>query len=135
MKFYKIVYKRTFWKCDLWLAKSRVSIAVWKTWKGSRHYTPSFRHVFVSYAVYFIKEVENISPRIETLVEVWENSKLRWKNLPYGLVYPLQFLVRLNLNSCLLHSIKLRKCFLFLKYNYWNIAIAVQSRHSGSRVV
>ena len=37
----KDYYKLTFWKCGLWLAKSRVSITVWKTWKSSRHYTPS----------------------------------------------------------------------------------------------
>ena len=36
-----IIYKITFWKCELWLAKSRVSITVWKAWNGSRHYTSS----------------------------------------------------------------------------------------------
>ena len=38
-------------------------------------------HVLVFYTGYFIKEIENISPVfpyvIETLVEVWENPKLR----------------------------------------------------------
>ena len=42
-------------------------------------------HVFVFYTGYFINEIENISPRvfpyvIETLVEVWENSKCFSKN-------------------------------------------------------
>ena len=36
------VYKITCWKRGLWSAKSRVPITVWKTWKGSRHYTPSW---------------------------------------------------------------------------------------------
>ena len=38
-------------------------------------------HVLVFYTSYFVKEIENVFPRvpivIETLVEVWENSKLR----------------------------------------------------------
>ena len=63
--------KITFWKRELWLSKNRISITVWKTWKSSRHYTPS-RTVWRIYALikkaaistfyfstgYFIKEIE-----------------------------------------------------------------------------
>ena len=64
------ISKITFCKCKLWLAKSRVSITVWKTWKGSRHYTPSHTpsrtvfHVLVFYTGYFIKETKNIFSRV-----------------------------------------------------------------------
>ena len=46
MRFLKIFNKITFWKIEFWLAKSRISVTVWKTWKGSCHYTlPSYiRH-------------------------------------------------------------------------------------------
>ena len=73
------------------MAKSRVSITVWKTWKGSRHYTPflNLRRIYtlIKKAIstfylctgYFINEIENIFSVfpyvIETLVKVWENSK------------------------------------------------------------
>ena len=52
------------------MAKSRVSITVWKTWKGSRHYTPSHTpsrtvfHVLVFCTGYFIKEIKNIFARV-----------------------------------------------------------------------
>ena len=64
------IYKITFWKRELSLAKSRVSITVWKTWKGSRHYTPSHTpswtvfHVLVFCTGYFIKETKNIFSRV-----------------------------------------------------------------------
>ena len=77
---HNIYYKITFWKLQLWLAKSRLSnsITVWKTWKNSRHYTPSWT-VWRIYALvkktistfrmvfdmgYFIKEIENIFSRV-----------------------------------------------------------------------
>ena len=46
------------------MAKSRVSITVWKTWKGSRHYTPSHR-----------------------LEVAGEFNKLEGEEQPWGLVY------------------------------------------------
>ena len=61
-------------------------------------------HVLVFFKGYFIKEIENISPVspyvIETLVEVWENSKLRGNTRPAGLMFSLQFLVVSNFHSC-----------------------------------
>ena len=68
-------YKITFWKHELWLSKSRVSITAWKTWKGSRHYTP--------YTCGSFGELEIV-----------------WKHSPYGLMSPLQFLVLPNFHSC-----------------------------------
>ena len=35
MSNYNTLLKITFWKCELWLVKSRVSITIWKTWKDS----------------------------------------------------------------------------------------------------
>ena len=137
-------------KTWIWLAKSRVSITVWKTWKGSRHYTPSHTPSWTVWRMYalikkgyflvlifyvlFYKRNRNPFPPvfpyvIETLVQVWENMKLRgntrgslgeheiaWKHSPYGLVFPLQFLVLPNLHSCFYNCIRKHgKCFLFLK--------------------
>ena len=74
-------YKITFWKCELWLAKRCVSITVWKTWKGSCHCTPSWmvrrilrfdKECYFSFKGYFNSVFPYV---IETLVNVWENSK------------------------------------------------------------
>ena len=99
----KYIYKITFWKRELWLAKSCVSITVWKTWKGSRHYTPSHtpswtvwriyalikKAIFTFYfsTGYFIKEIGNISPRVPVRYRNIRGSlgepKIAWKHSPY----------------------------------------------------
>ena len=54
-------------------------------------------HVLVFYTSYFVKEIENVFPRvpivIETLVEVWENSKLRWNTRHAGSCSDLNFVL------------------------------------------
>ena len=54
-------------------------------------------HVLVFYTGYFIKETENISPRVplryRNTRESLEKLEIAWKYSPYGLVFPLQFLV------------------------------------------
>ena len=67
-------YKITFWKCELWLPKSRVSITMenmerFTTFKNRKHF-PCFLTV------------------IETRVEVWESEKLKWEHEPVGRVFP-----------------------------------------------
>ena len=75
-----ILSNNNFKMVSFWLVKSRVSITVWKTWKGSCHYTPShmpswtvymetlrfdeedYFHVLVFCTGYVLKEIENISP-------------------------------------------------------------------------
>ena len=62
-------------------------------------------HISVSYGLFYKKKgKENISlvfPYvIETPVKVWENPKIAWKRLPYGLVFLLRFLVPRNFQSC-----------------------------------
>ena len=96
--FHEDNYKITFWKRELWLAKSRVSVTAWKTWKCSRHYTPShtpsrtvwrihgfgkegYFHVLLFYGLFYKrnrKHFFHVFPAyvIETLVEVWENFNL-----------------------------------------------------------
>ena len=75
------------------MAKSRVSITIWKTWKGSRHYTHRQYGEFTLSSIlkkvistfqfstdYFFKRNSNpffpvIPYVIETLVKVWKSSK------------------------------------------------------------
>ena len=53
-------YKITFWKRERWVAKSCVYITVWKTWKGSRHYTPSHTPSWTVWRIHALVK-ENIS--------------------------------------------------------------------------
>ena len=121
------------------MAKGRVSITVWKTWKGSHHYTPShihhheqnlhfgkedYFHVLVFCTGYFIKEIENFFPVfpyvIETLVEVWENSKLRGNTCPTGSCSHFNFSFSQISTRVSVTVWKHGKCFLFLKSKVMN---------------
>ena len=118
------------------MGKNRVSITICKTWKGSRHYTPSHTpsltvwriyalikkaiSTFLFSAGYFIKEMENIFFRVliryrNTLGSLGE-LEIAWKHSPCGLVLPLQFLVLPNFHSCFYNCMETWKCFLFLKW-------------------
>ena len=58
----QFICKITFWKPELWLAKSRVSITVCKTWKGSPHYTPSQAPSWTIWRIYaLIKKIISTS--------------------------------------------------------------------------
>ena len=59
---------------------------------------------------------------IETLVEVWENSKQQWKS--NRLVFPLRYLVLPNFHSCLHNSIDIKtKSLLIMVVDEWNLFI------------
>ena len=79
----QFICKITFWKPELRLAKSRVSITVCKTWKGSRHYTPSQAPSWT----------------------IWRNYALIKK------AFPLQFLVLPNFYSCFYYCMETREMF------------------------
>ena len=79
----QFICKITFWKRELRLAKSRVSLAVCKTWKGSRHYTPSQAPSWTIWRIYaLIKKA-----------------------------FPLQFLVLPNFYSCFYNCMETREMF------------------------
>ena len=58
-----------------------IAYAIMNGTENLRFDKEDYFHVLVFYTSYFVKEIENVFPRvpivIETLVEVWENSKLR----------------------------------------------------------
>ena len=77
-------------------------------------------HVLVFYKGYFINEIENISPLFPYRYRNTRGSlgelEIAWKHWPYRLVFPLQFLVLLNIHSRVSITVwKHGKCFLFLK--------------------
>ena len=73
-------------------------------------------HILVFYTGYFMNEKENIFSRVvpiryrntrESLGEL----EIAWKHSPYGLVFPLQFLVLPNFHSCFYNCMETRKIF------------------------
>ena len=113
-KWKKSYYKITFWKRELWLVKSRVSITVWKTWKGSRHYTPShtpswtvwriyasikkaISTVLVFNGLFYKRNRKHFPPCVPIRYRDTRGSlgglEIVWKHSPCWLVFPLQFLV------------------------------------------
>ena len=118
--FWKGLYKITFWKCELWLAKSHVSITVWKTWKGSGHYMPShtcmpilnstenlcfdkegYFHVLVFYGLFYKR-----NRRHESLGEL----EIGRKHSPCRLVFPLQLP---NFHLCFYNCMETQKMFIY----------------------
>ena len=100
----KDYYKLTFWKCGLWLAKSRVSITVWKTWKGSRHYTPSHTPSWTVRRIYAL------------IKKVWVSLEIAWKHSSY---------IRAHVPTAISRSPKLPRVFLSLKqcFYHWNVIV------------
>ena len=78
-------------------------------------------HVLVFYTGYFIKEIENIFSRVPIRYRNTRGSlgelEIAWKHSPYGLVFPLQFLVLLKLSLMFYNCMETRKMFsnVFLK--------------------
>ena len=72
-------------------------------------------HVLVFYTGYFIKEIENISPRVYIRYRNTRGSlgelEIASKHSPYGLVFPLQFLILPNFHSCFYNCTETRKMF------------------------
>ena len=88
--------------------------------KSMERFTPSYFHVLVFSMGYFIKEIENIFPVfpyvIETLVEVWENSKLRGNTHPTGSCSHFNFSFSQTSTRISIIVWKREKCFLCLKH-------------------
>ena len=137
----------------MWVLIGRVSITVWKTWKGSRHrtrhrirhhtpsHTPShaiayaiahaitcsmensrfekesYFHVLVFYWLFYKRNRKHFFQCshnvIETVVKVWENSKLRGNTLPAGLCCHCNFSFS-QTSTCVSKTVMVRhrKCFL-----------------------
>ena len=113
-----INYKITFWKCDLWLAKSCVSITVWQTWKSSHHYVPSHTPSQTVWRIYTL-----IKKAISTLVFYELFYKRNGKHSPPP-VFPY-VIETLSLQACvptsISHSPKLPLMFLELYGNTENV--------------
>ena len=119
--FYKEIYKITFWKWAL--AKTRVSITVWKTWKGSRHYTPSHKPSWTVWREFTLWQISALFPRFSFLWVIFSRVPIRYRNISWKtqnsveilalwrLVFPLQFLVLPNFHPCFYNRMETRKMF------------------------
>ena len=118
----------------VWLAKSRASITVWKTWKGSRHYTPFWTarrintlmkkaiSTFWSPTDYYIKEIKNffrVPIRYRNTSESqWENEKLKWEHEPPRRVFRRYFKFTKTFTSISITCGNTENVFYFLNINY-----------------
>ena len=93
--------------------------AIMNSMENLRFDKEDYFHVLVFYTGYFIKEIENIFPVftyiIETLVEVWENSKLRGNTRHTGSCSHFNFSFSQTSTRVSITVWKQGGCFLFLK--------------------
>ena len=131
------MYIITFLKRESWLANSRVSISYGKHGRFTPLYVIAYDivnsmqnlcfdkedyfHVLVLYTGYVIKEIENISPCVpiryrNTRGNLGELEIEKLENSPYGLVFPLQFLVLPNSHSRFYNCMETQKIFSISKF-------------------
>ena len=131
------------WKCELWLAKRRAFITVWKTWKDHgiamqswtvwriypliKKTIPTFWIILWISTGYFIREIENITPcvpciRYSNTRESSGELEIAWKLSSCRLVFLLQFLVLPNFHSCFyMHgNTENVSCFLINIFRYFH---------------
>ena len=114
---FNLYYKITFWKRELWLVKSRVSItmenmerftplyaiayAITNSMENLRFDKEDYFHVLVFYGLFYKRNTCGSLRELE----------IAWKYSPYRLVFPLQFLVLPNFHWCFYNCMETRKMF------------------------
>ena len=72
--------------------------AIMNSMENLRFDKEGYFHVLVFYTGYFIKEIENISPRVPIRYRNTRGSlgelEIAWKHSPYVLVFPLLYISR-----------------------------------------
>ena len=111
-----------------------IAYAILKSMENVRFDKEGYFQVLVFYTGYFIKEIENISPClhtvIETLVKVWENLELRGNTRTAGSCSHFNFSFSQTSTRFLRTVWKHGKCFLFLKCQ-WNTWCSLIQKQKG----
>ena len=73
-----------------------IAYGIMNSMENLRFDKEGYFHILVFYTGYFIKEIENIFPRVPIRYRNTRGSlgelETTWKHSPYGLMFPLQFL-------------------------------------------
>ena len=98
-----------------------IAYAITKSMENLRFDKEGYFHVLVFYGLFYKRNRKHFPPcshtLIETLVEVWENSKLRGNSRPTGSCSHFNFSFSQTSTRVSITVWKHGKCFLFLKYN------------------
>ena len=119
MTFVNANYKITYWTCEFWMAKARVTINAPPGKHGKirgatiRHRIRDeenyFLYVLVSSRLLFFKSSRKHFSHVTR--GCLGQIEIAWKHSPCGLVFPLQFFVLPNFHSCFYNCMETRKMF------------------------
>ena len=92
-----------------------IAYAILNSMENLRFDKEGFFHVLIFYGLFYKRNKKTVFFRVPIRYRNTRGSlgelEIAWKHSPYGLVFPLQFLVLPNFHSCFYNFIETRKIF------------------------